>query len=100
MAIATEPVASTTFLASYVSPPTATFPSSVSEPSPSIWVILFLSQSIFTPPESVSETLARRSPSAFQSMDALVTFTPRSAEFCAWSRTSAEWSIVFAGMQA
>ena len=75
-------------------------PSSVSEPSPSICVTLFLSQSIFTPLESPSETAARRSASAFQSIDAFVTLIPSSAPFWAWSKTSAVWSIVFAGMQA
>jgi hypothetical protein len=80
--------------------PTLTFPSAVSEPSPSICVTLFLSHSIFTPPESASETFARRLLSASQSSDAPSTLTPRSALFRAWSRTSAVCSIVFAGMQA
>ena len=47
-----------------------------------------------------AETLARRSPSASQSSSAAETFTPSSAPFTAWSKTSAVWSIVFAGMQA
>ena len=83
IARATEPVARTTAPASYVSEPTVTLPSASSAPFPSIIVTLFLSQSIFTPPARVSETFVRRSPSAFQSSDASLTVTPRSAEFLA-----------------
>ena len=46
-------------------------------------VDLVLVQSILTPPESVSETLARRSPSASQSSAAPLTLTPSSALCCA-----------------
>ena len=49
----------------------------MSEPSPSIIVTLFLSQSIFTPLESESETAARRLPSASQSIEASSTTTPQ-----------------------
>jgi hypothetical protein len=65
--------------------PTLTFPSGVSAPSPSINVTLFLSQSIFTPLESDSETAARRFPSASQSREAPSTVTPRSALLSDWS---------------
>ncbi len=61
---------------------------------------LFLSQSIFTPPERVSETFVRRSPSAAQSSAEPSTLIPRSAACCTWSKSSAVWSMVFAGMQA
>jgi hypothetical protein len=83
-----------------VVPSTETFAFSSSEPSPSIAATLFLSQSIFTPPERVSETLVRRSPSAFQSRVARLTLTPSSALFWAWSKTSAVCSMVLAGMHA
>ena len=61
---------------------------------------LFLSQSIFTPLASVSETSARRAPSAFQSTLTPSALTPSSAPFIAWSYSSALWSTVLAGMQA
>jgi hypothetical protein len=100
IAISTEPVARTTAPASYVVPPTTTFASPSSEASPSIIATLFLSQSIFTPPASASETFARRFESASQSRLAPSTLMPSSAPFWAWSSSSAVCSIVFAGMQA
>ncbi len=48
-------------------------------------VTLFLSQSIFTPLESESETAARRLPRASQSIEASLTTTPSSALLRAWS---------------
>ena len=82
---ATEPVARITAPASYAWPPTSTLPSAVSEASPSISSTLFLSHSIFTPLSSVSETLARRAPSAFQSMLTPSALIPSSEPFMAWS---------------
>ena len=46
---------------------------------------LFFSQSILTPPESDSETAARRLPSASQSIEASLTTRPSSALLRAWS---------------
>ncbi len=76
---ATEPVARITAPASYVSPPTATLPSAVSEPSPAIVVILPLSQRKLTPLESDSETAARRACSASQSIAMSLVTIPSSA---------------------
>ena len=59
--IGTEPVAMTTFFVSWTSSPTLTLPSSVSEASPSITVILFFLKRPATPPVSVLRTLSRRS---------------------------------------
>jgi hypothetical protein len=97
---ATDPVARMTFLASYSVSPTLTLPSLVREPSPSIFSTLFFFQSISTPSERVFETLARRSWRACQSTVAFSTLTPSSAPLTAAWKRSAEWRIVFAGMQA
>ena len=100
IAVAVEPVARITAADSWVVPSTTTLASESSAPRPSISVTLFLSQSIFTPPERPSETFVRRSASASQSSAAPSTVTPSSAELRAWSKISAVCSIVFAGMQA
>ena len=69
--LATEPVARITRSVSISVPslaaPIRTLPSSVSKPKPSIRSILFLSNSIDTPPVSVFTTLSRCFEAPFQS---------------------------------
>ncbi len=96
----TEPVASTTFAASYSVSPTVTLPLPASLPEPSSRSILCFLKRLPTPPVSVFTTLSRCFPAAPMSNDTSPASTPNSAPSLSSVRTSAARSIAFAGMQA
>ena len=98
--LGTEPVASTTVLASYSVSPTRTFASAVSDPTPSITSMLFFFIRPPTPPVRVLITLRRRSPTAAKSIWRSGTVMPNSDASSISETMSATRSTAFAGMHA
>ena len=104
MGLGTEPVAITTVPASISVPshwpPIFTLPSSVTEPCPSMYSILFFLKSPLTPPVSVFTTFSRCLETPEKSTDTSFTTMPRDLPPSASVRTSAARRTLLAGMHA
>ena len=102
--LGTEPVARMTVLASISVPsklpPTFTLPSSVTEPWPSMYSILFFLKRPATPPVSVLMTFCRRSMTLPKSTLRSGTEMPKSSASSISASTSATRRTAFAGMHA
>ena len=102
--LGTEPVARMTVFASISVPsklpPTLTLPSSVTEPWPSMYSILFFLNRPATPPVSVEMTFSRRAMTLAKSTERSGTEMPKSSASSISASTSATRRTALAGMQA